>query len=274
MLALTAIAWAAGDLLGSANEQSANAGKSSSVSAFATMDTIKPQQKPAPNVDWALEKQLRNELKDLEHAYLPVADQAKAETVADGKVSDSTRTQLLDIAHAYKDTSDKYADNWAKGNCITRANTAREAGNTLLASAELMVSEVSSEKSDALKTQQARMNDARGAYAKEAHDNNELSAADKADIKANVVPGAEMLVSNATDMVAQVFGLLDEVRTSASPAGLVGGVGGCASKSATSGGAGAGTAGLLGPVSSLYSLAEDLLSNAKSLLSDATLLSS
>lgn len=271
LLALGALAWAAGGLSGQANKSAADAGSSAADMEMASLDTIKAPQK-APNVDWQAEKRLRKDLERQDSDYRALVEQAKGEIVSEDAVSEGTRGKLMASANEFKATSDEYAVVWEKGNCTTRANLAREAGASRVAGAELIAYGADSDKADALKAQQDKLNKARNAYVQEASANNELSAADKADIKAAVMPRAEQLVGSTGDLVSQVTGLLDQVRSQASPDALVGGVSGCAAKGGSGGGADDAISSLLGPVSSLLSLAEGMFSNAQSLMSDATLL--
>ena len=274
LLLLVSIGWAVANLSGQANKSAADAGESSQDMEMASIDMIKPSQK-SPPCNWALEKKLRNELASIDKAYSTIVAKAKSEVSANGAVTAPTQKQLLDSAHKFKNTSDKYAEMWSLCNCTSRAKLASETGITRVASAEVIASGADSDKASALKAQQDRLNTARNAYTKEASENDELSATDKAAIKKSVLPRAEKLVSNATGLVGEITSLLNNIRSQASPAGLIGGVGGCAAKQ------GAGdpnaaedsVAGLISPVTSLLSLAEGLLTNAKSLVSDATTLS-
>lgn len=271
LLALCAIAWAVAELSGQANKTAADAGRSSTDLTLASLDTIKPSQK-APPCDWKLERSLKQQLDAMGSSHKQIENKARSEAASTGQVSEATRIELLSSATEFKNVSDQYADMWMACNCLTRANLAREAGQNMVAGAEVIAYGADASRADALKTQQARLNEARSAYTKEAVDNKELSAADKAAIKTSVVPRAQQLVTDTTSLVSELTGLLDNVRSQATPAGLVSGLGGCAS----GGGAASGgdvAASLISPVSSLLSLAEGLLTNAQSLLSDATMLS-
>ena len=262
LLALTVVVWAAAELSGQANKSAADAGASSADMEMASLDTIKPSKK-APDVDWKKEQQIRKQLEDQDKAYKPLVNNARKEADSKGIVSDPTRKQLLSAAGKFKETSYAYADVWEKGKCTTRAKLAREAGDTRVASADLIASGADSKKADALKAQQAKMNEARNIYAKEAKANDELSPADKAAIKTSVMPRAQKLVGDTAGLVTQITKLLDQVKSQASPAGLLGSL---------SSGSGSSPTSLLSPVTSLLSLAQGLASNAKSLVSDTTLL--
>ena len=261
LLALAAIVWATNNESGQANALAANAGESSKNAEMASLDTIKPSKK-APNVDWKKEQQIRKDLEAQDKAYTPLVEKAKGEAAA-GAVSEPTRGQLLVAAKKFKDTSYTYAEVWEKGKCISRAKLAREVGDTRVASADLIAYGANSEKADALKARQASMNEARNLYAKEAKANDELSPADKAAIKSSVMPRAQKLMGETSNLVTQVTSLLSQIKSQASPGGLVRGLAG----------GGGGPAALLSHVQSLLSLAQGLASNAKSLMADATLLS-
>ena len=274
LLALTAVGWAVSELSGQANKTAADAGASSADMEMASLDSIKPSQK-SPLCDWALEKQLRNKLNKLDGQYKTLVSKAQSETASNGEVSKATGAKLLQSANEFKQTSDQYAAMWAKCDCKTRADLARETGKSRVASAELIVAGADSSKADALRAQQNKMNDARHAYAKEAADNNELSDADKAAVKASVMPRAQRLVGETGNLVMELTKLLNSIRSQATPGGIVAGVGGCASKTvgggASSDPSDAATS-LLAPVTSLLKLAEGLASNAKSLVDDTSLL--
>jgi hypothetical protein len=269
LLLLAAIAIAAADLSGQANKSAADAGSSSADLEMASLETIKPP-KQGPPVDWAAERRIRRQLASQDKAYVPLVDRAKREIDATGAVSGGTGKQILDAAGKYRDTCNVYADVWAKGNCVTRANLARETGASRLASAELIVAGADSAKSDALAEQQAKMNEARNAYAKEAQANDELSEQDKAAIKASVVPRAEKLITDTGDLVIRTVSLVDQIRSQMSPEGVVGGLVSCAASGKS---VEEGVTSLIYPVTSLLSLAKNLASNAQSLLEDANLLS-
>lgn len=272
---LCAVAWAVAELSGQANKQAADAGMASADLEMASLETIaKPAQTP-PNVNWEEERRLRRELERQDTAYKSIAAQARQQSSSPDGVNARTASSLRDAAAKFKSTSDRYADVWDKGDCRTRARLAREAGASRVASAEVIIAGADSGKIDALNKQQSSLNKARQEYLKEAKANNELSDADKAAIKANVMPRAKKLVSDTGTLVSEVTKLLDQVRAQASPAGIVGGIGGCAASSAGSGGGAAAdpATSLLKPVTSLLSLSKGLAGNAASLVDDLTGLS-
>jgi hypothetical protein len=269
---LCAVAWAVSELSGQANKSAADAGMASADMEMASLETIsKPAQTP-PNVNWKEEARLRKELERQDNDYKSIATKAQRQASLPDGVDNATAGALRASAGKFKDTSEKYAVVWEKGNCITRAKLARETGLSRVASADLIIAGADSDKIDALNERQDKLNEARQAYIKEAKENNEISDADKAAIKANLMPKAKKLVSDTGDLVTQVASLLDKIQSQASPAGLVGGLGGCAT-SAASGSAASPTDSvmeLLSPVTSLLSLTKGLAGNASSLLSDIT----
>lgn len=270
---LCAVAWAVSELSGQANKSAADAGMASADMEMASMDTIaKPVQAP-PNIDWNQERRLKKELETLDNAYKGIAGRAQQQAGTPQGVAESTRKDLLASAAKFKDTSDRYAELWEKGNCVTRARLAREAGASRVAGAEVIASGADSGKISALNDQQDKLNAARQAYIKEAVANQELSASDKASMKTNLMPRAQKLVTDTGGLVTQVASLLDQVRSQASPAGVVGGLGGCAASTVSGTSAPADSAAdLLSPVTSLLSLAKGLAGNASSLVSDITTL--
>lgn len=270
---LCAVAWAVAELSGQANKSAADAGMASADMEMASLDTITKPAKNPPDVNWNEERRLKRELEKQDKAYKAVAAQAQQQAAVSG-VDNATAESLRAAAGTFKDTSEQYALVWEKGNCITRARLAREAGASRAASAEVIIAGANSEKIDALNAQQDKLNEARRAYITEAKANNEISARDKAAIKADLTPRAQKLVADTGSLVTRVTSLLNQIRSQASPAGLVGGVSGCAAKTATGAADPANSAtGLLSPVTSLLSLARGLASNASNLMSDVNMLS-
>lgn len=272
LAALCTVGWAVVELSGQANKSAADAGMISADMEMASLDTITKPAADTPNIDWQLERRLRNELQTLDKNYKAVAARSQSEIGQTGEVSAATGKNLMAAATKFRDSSEKYAVMWEKGNCITRAKLARETGASRMASAELIVSGADSDKADALQAQQKKMNEARKAYIEQAMADNEISEQDKANMKANLLPKAQKLVQDTSSYVSQVGGLLNDVRSQATPSGLIGGLGGCAASSVSSTEPMDPATQLLGPVTSLLSLAKGLASNAGSLLDDVTTL--
>jgi DNA repair ATPase RecN len=266
LLAFCALAWAVAELSGMANKSAADSGLASADLEMSSLETIQKPTKNPPPVDWKQEQQLRKELAKLDAEYKSVA--VTAQSQASQGIDDSIRTALLAAAEKFKATSDRYADVWEKGKCITRARLARETGASRMASAELIIAGADSNKIEALNTQQDKLNEARKAYIEEAKVNQELSAEDKTALKSNLMPRAQKLVSDTAGLVTQVADLLNQIQQQASPSALVGGVSSCA----TTGGKSAddSVSRLLSPVTGLLSLVRGLAGNAQSLVSDIT----
>jgi hypothetical protein len=266
LLAFCAIAWAVSELSGLANKSAADSGLASADLEMSSLETIQKPAKNPPPVNWTEEARLRKELARLDNEYKSIA--VTAQEQARQGINDATRSALLAAAGKFKTTSDQYASVWEKGNCVTRARLAREAGASRVASAGLIVAGADKNKIEALSAQQNKLNEARKAYIAEAKANQELSAKDKAALKSNLIPKAQKLVSDTTNLITQVTDLLNQIRQQANPSALVGGVSGCA----TTGGKSAGdsVSQLLSPVTSLLSLVKGLAGNAQGLVSDIT----
>lgn len=274
---LCAIGFAINELSGQANKEAADAGMASADMEMASLETITAPKETPPNVNWNEERRLRKELERLDSEYKGIASRAQQQSSSPNGVDDATASSLRASAGSFKSASDQYASVWEAGNCITRARLARETGASRVASAEVIIAGADSGKIDALNKQQAKLNDARKAYIKEAVENDEISAEDKAAMKANLMPKAYKLVSDTAGLVTRVAGLLNQIRSQVSPAGLIGGISGCATTAASSsasGGSAVDSAAtqLLGPVTSLLSLTKNLASNASGLLDDISLL--
>jgi len=269
ILLVAAIAWAAAELSGQANAAAADAGEQSLEMEDISLGMIKdpkPKKKP-PACDWQLEKKLRKKIEANNGEYKKVVAKAKNEAESDGKVSPKTGDVLLYWATEYKDLQENYASMWDNCNCNTRANLARELAQTRLRGAEVASSEIDKKKLEALKAQQDKMKLARREYVEKAKKNKEITAKDRSDMQAILIPRTQSLVSNIGELVQKVMGLLQQVQESATKAksgGLMGGF-----KAATSLSKG----NLLGPVQGLLSLVQNMLTNAQDLSSDVQTLS-
>jgi hypothetical protein len=255
------------ELSGLANKSAADSGLASADLEMSSLETIQKPAKNPPPVDWKQEQRLKKELEKLDAEYKSIA--VKAQGQARQGIDDATRKALLSAAGEFKATSDQYAAVWEKGNCVTRARLAREAGASRVASAELIVAGADKNKIEALSTQQNKLSEARKAYIEEAKANQELSAEDKAALRSNLMPRAQKLVSDTANLITQVTDLLNQIRQQANPSALVGGISGCAT---TGGGKSAedSVSQLLSPVTSLLSLVKGLAGNAQGLVSDIT----
>ncbi|MDR1084623.1 MAG: hypothetical protein LBP22_07105 [Deltaproteobacteria bacterium] len=276
LMVLAAVGWALDGLEAQSNKVASDAGGVSADMSMASLDTIKAPKrtasKPAPNVNWARERQVKNSLTSQERSLTQLINRGKSEAAASGSVSSGLANQLRAAAQRYQQTSQEYSDIWAAGNCTTRAKLALEAGNSQMAAVELMISGADGDKISDLKSAQSRVNDARRAYIREAIDNGEFSDADMADLRRSIVPRANQLVREAGSLVTEVTGLLDQIRSQvqsmASPAGLTS----CATGAISGGGPENIAQKLLSPVTNLLSLAQGLATNASDLVSDIGML--
>jgi len=269
VLLVAAIAWAAAELSGQANAAAADAGEQSLEMEDISLGMIKdpkPKKKP-PACDWQLETKLRKKIAANTGEYKKVVAKAKNEAQSDGKVSPKTGDVLLYWAVEYKDLQKDYASMWDDCSCKTRAKLARELGQTRLRSAEVTASEIDKEKLAALKKQQDKMKQARREYVEKATKNEEITAKDRNEMQANLIPRTQSLLSNVGDLVQKVTGLLQQVKDSATKAKSGGLMGGFKSMTSLSKG------NLLGPVQGLLSLVQNMLTNTKDLSSDVQTLS-
>jgi hypothetical protein len=269
VLLVAAIAWAAAELSGQANAAAADAGDQSHETEAITLNMIKKQkpEKQPPSCDWQLEKNLRKKIEINDEEYKKVVANAKNEAKSAGKVSLETGDILLYWATSYKDLQKDYASMWGDCKCTTRANLARELAETRLRNAEVTMSEIDKEKLDALKAQQEKLKQARSEYVAEAKRNDEISANDKMEMQAKLIPRTQSLVSNLGELVQKVTGLLQQVQESATKAKSGGFMGGLKTMTSLSSG------GLLQQVQALLSLVQNMLTNAQDLSSDVQTLS-
>jgi hypothetical protein len=259
LLLLAALAWAAAELSGQANKAAADAGSNSADTEMASLDMVKPSTK-APNCDWQLEKSLKGQIDQKDKEYVGLVNQAKSEIEKTGKVADATKSKVQKAAAEFKALNDSYADMWSKCNCKTRSKLAREVGATRIKSADVVVSEINSDKIKELEAQQAKMNAARQEYVAEAK--TDLSPADKAAVKASVGPRLQKTGSNLASLAQQITGLMDQVKGQATKGGGLSALGGMAS--------GGGPSALLSPLQSLMSMVQSMIGNVKNMTSDLT----
>ncbi len=267
-LTLTAgLVYATADLLGQTNKKAADAGSNATDMEMATLDTIKKPAK-SDNINWAEITPVDRKLKSIDAQYKAAVDKAGAEK-AQGAVSEATRSEGMSLAQQYHDTAMQLATVYEKNNMITRAKTVRQLAKTRLANAEMSFNEVTSARIDAYKAEQAKLGEARKAYFAE----NDLSAADKAALKRDLLPRVQQTSTNLLDLVDTVASLVLQVKNQVGGGGVsAASIGGCA-KSAVSGAAsGGGVASLLGPLQALLSLAQGMSGDAQSLASDLSAL--
>ena len=159
ILALGALVWAAAEgLEGQANQSAANASNLSADDSMMSMDTIKKPQatakKPAPPVDWGQEAATKKQLEQQEKNLKGLMDRGNNEQNASGAVSSGLASKLRQAGQTYLDTSKKYSEIWAKGNCKTRSRLALEAGETMMSSVEVMISGADGDKIKELNSNQ------------------------------------------------------------------------------------------------------------------------
>jgi len=271
LLLLAAIAWAAAELSGQANSMAQDAGSNSAELEMITMDTLKKPSKNVPPCDWKKETQLRKKISNNDAKYKKLMAKAKSETKSDGKVTEKTRDAVLNQANSYKDLQDQYASLWSACNCKTRAKLAKSLGNTRVKSAAVVVSEIDQKKLDEMNAAQEEMKAARREYVEKAAANDELSAADKKSIQANVIPQTNKMMATMKKFVQAVAGLMSDVQESAQKmSSNKGGIGGMfgAAKSMVSGGTD-----LFKKVQTLSSVAQNMSTNTQDLMTDAQTLS-
>ncbi len=276
-LTLTAgLVYAAADLMGQTNKQAADACSNSTDMEMATLDSVK---KPAPekqgsNINWGSINGLERKLKGIDARYKVAADRAGAEKTQ-GAVSEGTRSNGMALAQEYNSVALQLADVYQNNNMITRANTIRELANTRLANAEMTFNEVSSDRISAYKAASAKLASARKAYLGE----NDLSDQDRQYLKSSLLPRVQTSAANMGEIVKLVGAILLEVTQQTGGGLSMGSIGGCAKQAATDAAVSAVTTGdvsqltnLIGPLKSLLSLAEGLVGDSESFISDLSAL--
>ena len=273
LLLVAALVWAAAELSGQANALAQDAGDSSADMEMTTMDTIKKPQKTKdspkpPPCDWQKERQIKRAIDANNAQYKGLRSRAKSEMRGAGKVSSGTSNAVMASAKEFRKLSYDYADMWDACKCRTRAKTARKSGDSRLKSAAVLVGgDIDEAKLKEMRAAQDDMRDARRQYAKKAADGDELSDADKGDIKANVVPQIKGLTSQVQGLVTGTTSLLGDIKKQATGGGLSGLT--KLAKTAASGDAGSVASKLLKPVTTLLNVAKSMLSNVQALASDA-----
>lgn len=265
MTLVTGLVWAGLELSGQANKSAADAGSNAADMEMASLDTIKkPSNGPA--IDWKKESALKKKVDQADAAYRTQLSKAQSNITVTGKVEPATRDAGLKAATTFQQACENYAAFWDKNNGKTRAKLAREAGASRIKSADMAFNDISSEKVEAYNAQQDSLRAAQQGYFAEAK--NDLSAQDKAALKAGLQPRMNTMMSNMSNLVQQVVGLLSQVRQAAG-GGLS--VGGCAKQAVSSAASGSDpVSGLFSPVQALLSLAKSMLSNAQSMNTDLT----
>lgn len=257
------LVWAGLELSGQANKTAADAGSNAADMEIASLDTIK-KASTGPAIDWKKESALKKKINQADAAYRTQLAKAQSDITSTGKVASTTRDAGMKGATTFQQACENYAAFWDKNNGKTRAKLSREAGASRIKSADMAFNDISSEKIDAYNAQQDSLRAAQQGYFADAK--GDLSDKDKADIKAGMKPRMDMLMSNMSNLVQQVIGLLSQVQQAAG-GGMS--VGGCAKQVATSASSGENpVTGLLSPVQALLTLAKSMLSNVQGMNTD------
>ena len=275
------LTWAALELAGQSNKSAADAGSSAADMEMASLDTIKPS---TSNPDGAnKETAIRGKIQKADNDYKRQLAKAKSEVNNSGKVSSGTRELGMAAAHRYKAANNEYAAYWDGKNCASRAQLAREVGESRVKSADMAFNDVSSAKVDAYNSQQSRVRTAQKAYIKDAK--TDVSDSDRAAIKADITPRLKKVDSDLSALDDVIASLLKQVQQQIGGGSgfdlTVPSVSGCAQKAKSSVLSAVPTTpsaasnmnvnelnALLGPLKSLLSLVQSMGGNVGGMISD------
>lgn len=228
-----ALVWAAAKLSGQANALAQDSGIYSAEMEALTIATIrKPVQTKAspgkpPACDWKKEAQLRKGIEQNDAKYKMVVAKAKTEQNQAGAVTAATKAEATRLAAEYKSLCDQYAAMWSACNCVTRASTAKTAGESRIRSANVVANnEIDGDLIKAMGVSLKEMGSARKEYAREAVESAEIAEADKADLRAKAAPAAKNLVNRLEAFSASVRDLILQIRNNPTGGGSSGGGGG------------------------------------------------
>ncbi len=263
LLALCGIAIAASDLMGQSNKTCADAGINGAKMELASLDTIK--QSESNPVNWQQERKLRKAIDAADKKYSTLAQKASAEVSSSGEVTASTRKAGLDCAQQYKAASETYAKFWDDNNGKTRARLAREAGEARVKNADMLFNKIDADKIEAYNDQMESLADARKAYLEEAK--TDVSAKDRAAIKADLTPRLQALTSDFVNLANMVTNLISQVKDQVG-SGDIGGLVSCTRQAILESDSDNPVMALLSPLTELLSLTQSLVSDAKTLASD------
>lgn len=262
---LAGLVYAANELL-QANKSAADAGSSGADMEMASLDTIKPSTKKA--VDKSKENSARKKVASANAEYKKLAAKAKQEASA-GKVSPATRDAGMASARRFQQASDEYAALWENNGSKERADLARNVGLSRVKNADMIFSDLDSDKISAYNDQQDALSEARKAYLQAARD--DVSDADRAAIKSDLNPRLEKMQGDVTTLISSITSLLDQIKGQAGGISA-GSIGGCAKQAASGASPVDGAGALLSPVTSLLNLAKSMGSNVQALMSDLSAL--
>lgn len=262
ILAACGITIAVSDLAGQANAKCADAGINGADMEMSSLDVI--MQSESNPVDWQKERSLRKAIDKIDNQYTELAAQAKDQINATGKVTDDLRSKGLACANNFQKASETYAKFWDDNNGKTRAKLARQAGAARVANADMLFNEIDSDKISAYQDEMDKLSAARSEYMEEAK--TDVSAEDRAQIKADLTPRLNTLASNFMSLVTDITNLLAQLNSQVSNLTTVGGLTSCASSVAS----GEGPTNLISPLTSLLSMVKSFASDIQSLISDLT----
>lgn len=265
------LVWAGAELFGQSNQSAADAGSNGAKLEIITINMIKPPKKKKANVvniDERKEASLKKQMEANTVKYNQVVAKFKAEIAssAESKGSAATASEGMQLAKAFNDLSEQYAKVWdAAGNCKTRARLARESGKARVANAEMVFSNMDSDKIDAYNKQSEERQKACSEYVADAKE--DLDPADRQSLQDNLLPKAKGLLSNVSDLSSQVSNLLQQVTSQVGDvtSNPMGAIGGCARGGGSSDNP---AMALLSPLKALSGMVMNMLSNVKALISD------
>jgi hypothetical protein len=263
---MAGLLWAGAELLGESNKATADAGSNSADMEMAAGDLVKPDAKvKAKGV--SKEVTLKKKIAQIDNAYRVKLDAAKSEIASGGEVKEGTRSAGLKLARDYKDANDQLAS-WYDGHGnASRAEVCRAIGESRVASAEMAFNKIDSDRIDASNSKQDALNKAVKAYLADAK--NDLSDAERAQVKSSVAPRLQQLSGNLDQLVSTVMNLLRQVQSSSGPMAAAG----CAAKTVATSSDPSDVAGsLLMPLKSLLSLVKGMAGNISALISDVNAL--
>lgn len=217
LLGAAALVWAVAELSGQANSLAQNTGSNSAEMEMVTLNLIK---KPArtinspkpPPCNWKQERQIKKALDANDARYSQLKKKAKQEMKSTGRVSSSTAAQLRSTAKAFDNLCRQYASMWEACNCRTRAKTARKSGLARVRSAEVVINAFDNNKLDEMRKAQKEMKDARREYAYKAIDGSEISAVDQKDIRENIIPQIDGMISRFTELVNKITSIIMDIK--------------------------------------------------------------
>jgi hypothetical protein len=264
---MAGLLWAGRDILGEADGAATAASDSQfqfeESAGQAVLDTkaVKPKAKTSKVAS------LKKKIAQLDNAYRAKLSAAKSEIASSGVVSEGTRSAGLKLAQDYKITNDGLAAWYEEQGLRSRADVYRATGESRIASAEMAFNKIDGGKVDAANAKQDALRKAMSTYFADAK--NDLTDAERAQIKTSLVPRLQQISGNLTQLVQTVISLLSQVQSSASPAAMAG----CAAKQLASSSDPSDIAGsLLMPLKSLLSLVKGMASNVQGMMTDVNAL--